>query len=152
MKVYHTFMSNATYADRLLIMEVRTEFGAPSIESPDPVKVLRRLRELCDRPVNQQPAQKSNPVAASISAEIDYDRLAALVVEKMAIRQGQHNHPAQGQLHRVPKGPCFRCGEVGSHYKRDCTNPPNPAKVAQAKRTYRHLNDQQLTMTGNRQL
>ena len=131
-KVYHTFLSNAVAADRLIILEIRSEFGASGVASPDPSKVLRRLRELGERTTSTRPT----PVTASVSTEIDYDRLATMVAEKMSAAQTA-NHPPPRPY--VPRGPCFRCGEVG-HLRRNCRNPPNPAKVAQARGTSRPLN------------
>ena len=138
-KVYHTFMMEAKANHSLLSLELRNAFGFPGSASPDPSKVLRRIREL-ESQSHTSPSGSKHATAAATSTsapgvDIDYDKLATLVAEKMSTQHPQVAHQAAPRP-RTPRGPCFRCGEVGTHYRRDCRNPPNPTRVAAAKQQY----------------
>lgn len=128
-KIYHTFMSSAQ-RHQLVIVELRSEFGLPGTASPDPAKVLRRLREMGEE--SSQTSAGRSVQSAAAAVDVDYDRLATLVADKL-----RGSPSFQQQQQSAPKGPCYRCGEIGTHYRRDCKNAPNPQRVAEAKRRYR---------------
>lgn len=134
-KVFHTFMTEAKQFHPMLCLELRNSYGFPGTVSPDPSKVLRRIRELEGGQQSEQLTIKQTTAAAHTTTmpEIDYDKLATLVAQKMLQGSSSQTTPRQG----APRGPCYRCGEIGTHYKRDCPNPANPARVAAAKRQQR---------------
>ena len=128
-KIYHTFMSSAGDHYPLLCLELRSMFGQPGTEAPITSNVLKKIHELEGQ---KHTVQVQAGMHSTTTREIDYDRLATLVAEKLSAKQGPSQSTPAG--HRAPKGPCYRCGEVGSHNRQDCPNPANPARVRAAKR------------------
>ncbi|XP_070187701.1 uncharacterized protein [Littorina saxatilis] len=122
-KLYYAFSSAIKESHPLLSLELRNKFGTPGAVKPETAAVLRAVREMEGSSAS---AAQANQAQTSAAPTIDYERLATMVAEKMAAQQ---RPTARGR-----SGPCYRCGEVGTHYKRDCRNPPNPARVAQAKK------------------
>ena len=109
-KIFHTFMSNAQ-RHRLLTMELRSEFGLPGTASPDPAKVLRRLRELGEESSQPTPTSSGRSIQSAATAiDVDYDRLATLVAEKLKVNPSFQQQQQQQQP--APKGPCYRCQRV----------------------------------------
>lgn len=125
-KIYHTFSVNVKDSHPLLSLELRNKFGTPGSAKPEMMDVLRTVREL-------DGSDSTTVHASQVSAApvIDYDALAEAVVKKMNLPKSQFQ---PGQPSRSLKGPCYRCGLVGDHYKRDCPNPANPQLVRDEKR------------------
>ena len=148
-KIYHTFMTNFVSNDNFLLMELRSKFGTPGETAPSCASVLAYLRSYMDRP-GQKPfaAHAAASTVESVSTpEIDYDRLADVMIEKMNLKSQssipsypppkypQHAPRSQGASKSKSdnsKQVCYNCGELG-HWLSSCTNPPNPAKVKAAK-------------------
>ncbi|KAK7490629.1 hypothetical protein BaRGS_00008077 [Batillaria attramentaria] len=130
-KVFHTFMIEAKIQHPMLCLELRNSFGFPGTASPDPSRVLRQIRELEEGQHGESSNLKATAAAHTLTTapEIDYDKLATLVAQKLSASANQV--PPQ---RTAPRGPCYKCGEVGKHYKRDCPNQANPQRVAQAKK------------------
>ncbi|KAK7503448.1 hypothetical protein BaRGS_00005369 [Batillaria attramentaria] len=130
-KVFHTFMIEAKIQHPMLCLELRNSFGFPGTASPDPSRVLRQIRELEEGQHGESSNLKATAAAHTLTTapEIDYDKLATLVAKKLSASANQV--PPQ---RTAPRGPCYKCGEVGKHYKRDCPNQANPQRVAQARK------------------
>ena len=154
-KIYHTFMSNLSASDNLLLVELRTKFGNPGDCSPECSDVLAFLRSYQERAgaktVVHAAAASTGPLAANVVQTIDYDKLASLVVEKMNVNTSR---PLPGSSHgasRYPpppppsasrRGPdfslpCLNCGEFG-HWRSSCMNPSNPDKVKASRQSPRY--------------
>lgn len=163
-KIFHTFMNNG-HLDKMLQVELRNEFGMPGSVSPPPARVLRRLRQLeIDVSVPSPATTVQSQVSTVSLSETDLETIVTRVTERLQnLPQLSSNYrlntpprldtlrptprpdalrstaPRPTAPRFTPRGPCFRCGEVGTHYRRECPNPPNPARVAAARREF-HLN------------
>ena len=154
-KIYHTFMSNFSANDNLLLVELRTRFGNPGDCSPKCSDVLAFLRSYQERvgakTAVHAAAASTGPFDVDISKSIDYNKLASLVVEKMNINASS---PLPGSSYGssrrppptpspAPRGgpdfsfPCLNCGEFG-HWKSSCLNPSNPDKVRANRKPSRY--------------
>ena len=154
-KVYHTFMSNFSANDNLLLVELRTRFGNPGDCSPKCSDVLAFLRSYQERAgakvAVHAAAVSTGPADTDVSKLIDYDRLASLVVEKMNINAsnplpgsayGSSRHPPPPSPSASRGGPdfsfpCLNCGEYG-HWKSSCLNPSNPERVRANRKSSRY--------------
>lgn len=150
-KVYHTFMSNISSSDSLLMVELRTRFGSPGECAPDCATVLSFLRSYQERSAVRSPvfsaAVVSRPAESSPVEQLDYDKLASLVADKLRTSTPSPNPPTHvsSQARRKPdfSFPCLNCGGFG-HWKASCTNPANPTQVKASKQSIRNKSTSRL--------
>lgn len=160
-KLYRTFLNGLGADHQLLCLELRTLFGFPGTATPEFAALLQQVRytesvhiprELSaqrrDRPHAQ--AQVAQSAVAVGLSEADLQKIIAGVVEQLKPSLQQPGPPPPRlQTNPRPRGPCFCCGVIG-HMARDCTNPPDPARAAEAKaRWFANRNG---PLNGNRSL
>ena len=150
-KVYHTFMSNISSTDNLLMVELRTRFGLPGECAPDCAAVLSFLRSYQERSAVRPPVFAAAAVNRSVETSgvepLDYDKLASLVADKLRTSTPPPNPPTHvsSQARRKPdfSFPCLNCGGFG-HWKSSCTNPANPTQVKASKQSIRNKSTSRL--------
>lgn len=169
-KIYHAFSNALKSKHTLLVLELRNKFGTPGSSQPDMSEVLRKTREIetddtsvsanahasqsvsdgidydkLSTMVAEKLSCSSRPPPQALSGAIPFSHNPPLPQfpfpasgHPSPFPKFQSSYPPPQSAR--PKGPCYKCGEVGTHYKRDCNNPPNPKRVQDEKKRLANLN------------
>lgn len=124
-KLYRAFMKATEGSHTLLCLELRNRFGYPGVAEPSLDDLLTAVRRLEGAP--KQTSRSATAHVALVEDEELVDRIAAKVAARLqqaSISTPPVQQPAVHPPPRAPRGPCYRCGEVG-HIARNCRAPPN---------------------------
>ena len=155
-KLFRTFCQGAEPSHPLLILELRNHFGFPGTAHPDFTVLLQTVRKLSEGVTARKSASTAvNVQAQQVTTEVSPDLVSRIVDEVTAkvtdifttsVMKGQLTNQGsttpRNSRRVIPQGHCFNCGAWRDHVARDCPNPANPTKVAQAETRRRRWLDQ----------